>query len=93
MRITNTMLEARVKTLNEILKRPIAPWTEEGDRYRANIGNYHLSGQNGYTSLHVMCNENGGVHSMFSGTKQGVMDYINAFLAGYRQAQEDKEGL
>lgn len=89
MRITNKILEAKVKTLNRVLGRPETAWTKSGEKCTANVGNIHFSGQNGYTSLYVMANENGGVHSLYSGSKSAVADYIHAYMSGYLQAQEE----
>lgn len=92
MRMTMKGLEAKVTRLNTILNRPLTAWTKTEQGLKANIGNYHLSGSYGYTNLHCMCNENGGVHSVKSGTKQDIADYIDAFIAGYVQAKEDMRG-
>lgn len=92
MRITMKGLEAKVTRLNTVLNRPVTAWTKTEQGCRANIGNYHLSASYRCLNLHYMCNENGGVHSIKSGTKQDIADYIDAFIAGYYQAKEDMKG-
>jgi hypothetical protein len=81
-RITDKMLQYRVDTINELLKRPKEPWTKRRDgSNKASIGNFHLSGAYGRTLLHEMVNEGGGVNDVFGlCTKRELFDFMGAFI-------------
>ena len=60
--ITKKMLEKKVDYLNQLTGNPTVPWTKNKDgKFKANIGNYHLSGAYGGYSLERMCTDGGGV--------------------------------
>ena len=84
-RITIANLEAVVARINRLTGSPAAPWRREGDRSRANIGNYHLSHAYGGVCLHRMANESGGVNTpLGSGhvPKRELYEQLHAFLRG-----------
>ena len=41
-RITENMLKIRVDYLNRVTNNPTEPYKKDGNRYRAQIGHYHL---------------------------------------------------
>lgn len=64
-RITKADLSALVTYLNTITNNPDTPYTKgEDGTYRANPGNYHLSGAYGGHALHQMANDGGGVRDV-----------------------------
>lgn len=65
-RITRAHLDAKAQTINSMTKSPAEPSRMVDGKYRANVGNYHISGPYGGYSLHRMCNESGGVSDVFS---------------------------
>lgn len=92
-RITIANLEAVVSRINRLTGSPSTPWRREGDRNRANIGNYHLSQCYGGVSLHRMANESGGVTTpLGSGhvPKRELYEQLHAFARGLEIAQEDR---
>ena len=62
-RITDSMLEARVRRLNELTGSPLSPYSTIDGRAVANIGNFHLSYAYGGVCLHRMANESGGIRT------------------------------
>ena len=86
-RITEKMLQARIDYLNEITGNPAAPYIkDENGRYKAQIGNYHLSHAYGGVCVHQISNEGGGVREpLFSGygTKRGCFEALCSFISGY----------
>lgn len=64
-RITRSFLEAKANTINSMTKSPAEPSRMVDGKYRANVGNYHISGAYGGYCLHRMCNEAGGVSDVF----------------------------
>ena len=92
-RITIANLEAVVARINRLTGSPATPWRREGDRNRANIGNYHPSHAYGGVSLHRMANEGGGVTTPIGSghvPKRELYEQLHAFLRGIDVAQEDR---
>lgn len=90
-RITIANLEAVVARINRLTGSPETPWRREGDRNRANIGNYHLSQCYGGFCLHRMSNESGGVTTplgMGHVPKRELYEQLHAFARGIEAAQE-----
>ena len=90
-RITIANLEAVVARINRVTGSPSTPWRREGDRNRANIGNYHLSHAYGGACLHRMANESGGVTTPLGlghVPKRELYEQLYAFLRGIDAAQE-----
>lgn len=84
-RITVANLEAVVDRINRLTGSPATPWRREGDRNRANIGNYHLSQAYGGVCLNRMANESGGVTTplgMGHVPKRELYEQLHAFLRG-----------
>ena len=90
-RITIANLQAVVDRINRVTGSPSTPWRREGDRNRANIGNYHLSHAYGGVCLHRMANEGGGVTTpLGSGhvPKRELYEQLHAFARGLEMARE-----
>lgn len=89
-RITIANLEAVVDRINRATGSPSSPWRREGDRNRANIGNYHLSHAYGGVCLHRMCNESGGVTTPLGlghVPKRELYEQLHAFVRGIEIAK------
>ena len=85
MRITRKHLEPIIDRLNRLTGSPSEPWTNDGDKFRANIGNFHLSEAYGGYCLHRMSNEHGGVSDVFSSghiKARDLYDQLHAYLRG-----------
>ena len=93
-RITDKHLQYRVDRINEVLNRPKESWTRKKDgSLRANIGNFHLGGAYGRTSLQEMMNEGGGVTQTFGlYTKRELFDLMGAFLSGIEVVRKTAAG-
>lgn len=92
-RITIDNLQAVVDRINRLTGSPATPWSREGDRNRANIGNYHLSHAYGGVCLHRMCNESGGVTTPLGlghVPKRELYEQMHAFARGIEVALEDR---
>ena len=89
-RITKAILERKVDYLNRVTDSPETPWTRNADgKLKANIGNYHLSGAYGGWTLHHMCNDGGGVHSVLNCgyvPKRDLASLIDAYVYGIQAA-------
>lgn len=84
-RITDKHLEEKIAYLNKITGSPAEPYTLEGGKLKANIGNFHLSHAYGGVCLHRMFNEAGGVSSTLSTghiTKRELSGLIAAYIRG-----------
>jgi hypothetical protein len=92
MRTTIKTLETLCRWINERTGSPLEPYTrEEGGKFRANIGNYHLSQAYGGVCLHRMHNESGGVTTpLVHGhiPKRELEIAMRAFLSGLETAKE-----
>ena len=86
MRITVKHLELKIDHLNKITGNAATPWTKNGDgKFKANIGNYHLSGAYGGVCLHQMHSDGGGVSDVFNCghvPKADLYSRISAFMIG-----------
>ena len=90
-RITEKQLQAVVDRLNRITGSPLEPYAKEGDKYVAQIGNYHLSHAYGGACLHRMYNEGGGVTSPLSTghvSKRELLGLLHAYVNGIESQQE-----
>lgn len=93
MRITESMLQARIDRLNKITGSPMTTYSTVDGRNRANVGNFHLSHANGGVCVHRICNESGGCDSPILGyhaTKRETFDTLCAFIAGFELAQQTR---
>lgn len=65
-RITIKHLEAKADTINRMTNSPVESSRMVDGKYRANVGNYHISCAYGGYCLHRMVNEFGGARDVFS---------------------------
>ena len=88
-RITVSNLEAVVARINRVMGTPSEPYTRNGDKFTANIGNYHLSGAYGGYALHRMHNDGGGVQTIIGGysPKRELYEKMHVFLTGVEAEQ------
>jgi hypothetical protein len=90
-RITDSMLESRVKRINELTNSPLTLYSKIDGKNVANVGNFHLSRSYGGVCLHRMCNESGGVRTpiiSYHTTKRHLYDLMNAWIDGIEFARE-----
>ena len=83
--ITMGNLNAMVAQINRATGNAQEPWTRDGDKLRANIGNYHLSGAYGGYALHQMLTDGGGIRDVFGSghvAKRDLYERMRAFVAG-----------
>ncbi len=84
--IKQSDLEAVVLRLNKATKSPETSYTKlKTGKYKANVGNYHLSFSYGGVCLHRMSSLGGGVDDVFScghTTKRDLYNRIHAYLIG-----------
>lgn len=86
-RISMQTLEAVCTRLNKTLDRP-ETYCAEGQPFRANVGNFHISGALGGLSLFEVANELGGVHSYAQGlTRREMFDCLHNLLTGIALAR------
>ena len=84
-RVTESELKSLVDYLNQITNQPAEQYAEVDGKYRANVGNYHLSFAYGGVTLHQMVNDGGGVTTPLGGgyfTKRELAAKLRAFIAG-----------
>ena len=90
-RITEKQLQALVDRLNRVTNSPATPYTRNGDKLTANIGNHHLSWAYGGVELDRMDNQGGGISCPLGsghGTKRELWDKIHAYIAGIEAGQK-----
>ena len=90
-RITDSMLENRVKRINELTNSPLTPYSKVDGKIVANVGNFHLSHSCGGVCLHRMCNDSGGVRTPIISchtTKRHLYDLMKAWIDGIEFARE-----
>ena len=90
-RITRAHLEAKAATINSMTKSPLESSRMVEGKYRANVGNYHISGSYGGYCLHRMANESGGVNDVFDTghiTARQLAALMSAYTAGLYDASK-----
>ncbi len=91
-RITNAMLQSRIDYLNEITGSPMEySTTDSSGKFRANIGNYHLSGAYGGWELQRVNNTSGGVSTPLNTghiSKRELLNLLDAFIKGINTTKE-----
>ena len=95
-RITRKNLEAAIDTLNRMTGSPSEPYRKEGEKWVANIDNFHISGAYGGVALHRMCNEGGGIRDIFQRghmPMRELYELIHAYRKGIEFAREQHEAL
>jgi hypothetical protein len=89
-RITLAHLEAKAATINGMTKSPEKPYRMVDGKYRANVGNYHISGAYGGYCLHRMATEGGGVSDVFGIghiPARELAGLMSAYMAGLYDAK------
>src|SRR6185369_12657515 len=88
-RITLKNLEALAATINRETGSPATYCNNDGGKFKANVGHYHMDGAYGGYKLVRVVNEGGGIICITSGylPKREVYDLMHAFLAGIRAQQ------
>ena len=90
-RITEKDLQGVVDRINRVTKSPEATYTKIDGKYKANVGNYHLSYAYGGVSLHRINNEGGGISDVFRCghvPKRELYQRMQAFISGLDQGGE-----
>ena len=87
--ITKKTIEAQIERLNLETNNPPAPYVRDGEKFTAQIGNYHLSGAYGGYSLHRMETDGGGISDVFGCghiSKRDLSARISAMMRGIHAA-------
>ena len=83
-------LEAITARINRVFGAPAEPYTRGADgRFRANVGNFHLSQAYGGACLHRTMNEDGGVVDVLTCghiPRRALQSAMLAYLAGVYDA-------
>lgn len=92
-RITVKNLRALAATLNRMTGSPEKSYSDNnGDcKFKANIGNYHISQAYGGYSLHRMLNDAGGVSEVLTSGHVPARELyyrIHAYIRGLQDAKE-----
>lgn len=87
--ITKSNLQAVVDRINRMTGSPLEPYTRTGEvpsqKYKANIGNYHLSGAYGGYALYQMNTDGGGITDVLRVghvSKRELYNLMHAFIRG-----------
>lgn len=87
--ITKADLKATVDRINRITGSPLEPYAKSGEvpkqTYKANIGNYHLSGAYGGYALHRMDTDGGGITDVLRVghvSKRELYNLMHAYIRG-----------
>ena len=83
-RITQKTLQAVVDRINRTAGTPFTPYRKSGEKFVAEIGNYHLDYAYGGVKLVQMSNESGGIRTITTGfvPKRELYNQLHAFLNG-----------
>lgn len=84
-RITRKNLDACAAMLNRMTGSPLEPYEGSHGAWKAQPGNFHISGAYGGYALHRMVNEGGGVSDIFSRghmPARELYELIHAFRRG-----------
>jgi len=94
-RITQKDLEHLVSRINRALNRPETPYgKDENGKFKANLGNFHISGAYGGVALEEIQTDGGGVRRISTdgyGTKRQLYTWMTAFLSGIEVTAEKGE--
>ena len=85
MRVSEKMLESLCETINNLKGAPVAPYSRDNGKFKANIGNYHLYFAYGSVALHKTNNEGGGITEIIGlSTKKDLYYQMQSFIRGAR---------
>jgi len=85
MRTNIATLQSLIERINIATNSPATPYSRNGEKLTANIGNFHLSQAYGGVCVHRMANDAGGITTpIWHGhiTKKEAEAKMRAFLAG-----------
>lgn len=92
-RTTMAHLEGLIRRLNRVAGTPETTYNKDGNKWTANIGNFHLDSAYGGYSLVQMMSEGGGVkdvlHCGFT-TKSELYSLIYAYISGIEFKEEQQ---
>jgi hypothetical protein len=93
-RITRKTLDAIVARINTMTNSPSEAYTKDAEgKYRANIGNFHISGSYGGYALHRMVTDGGGVTDVFNVGHQSARNMADRMYAFVRGLEFAKQGV
>lgn len=95
MRITESQLKTQIRNLNLKSGTPVDPYVKEGDKYKAQPGNFHLSMAYGGYCLHQNV-EGGGIRDVFSCghvSKRELFEKIHAYMGAMRDMDDKNAQL
>ena len=78
-------LKTLCEQINKASGQPLEPYTQTDGRFKANVGNYHLSQAYGGVCLNQMVNESGGCSAplgSYHRPKKQLESEMRAFLSG-----------
>lgn len=92
-RITSKKLDALCDRLNEMTGNPLSAYakSEDGGRWEAQPGCYHIDGAYGGYALYQICNDAGGCSDTLSlghVPARQLYDAIHSFMRGIRAGKE-----
>ena len=93
-RITEAILGARVRGLNERTGNPLEPYkrNENTGRYEAQIGCFYVGGAYGGFRLEQIVGEGGGCRDIsLRGTRRDVYNFIGAMLTGFQLCERIRD--
>lgn len=95
MRVTIKDLQSIVDRINRITNSPMEPYTKTPDgKYKANVGNYHLSQAYGGVDLHRMSNEAGGVYTPLNCghvSKRELQKLLFSYISGLTEERKGEK--
>jgi hypothetical protein len=93
-RITRKTLEAIAARINAVTNSPLESYSKDTQgKYRANVGNFHISGAYGGYCLHRMVNIDGGVTDVFNVGHQSARNMADRMYAFVRGLEFAKQGV
>jgi hypothetical protein len=88
MRVTEKDLKSVVDRINKITGSPMEPYPMQGEKWIAQVGNYHINGAYGGWQLCRMANAHGGVRNVMNSgyvSKKELYNLMQAFLYGLKK--------
>ena len=85
MKTSIKTLEYLVSQINTLTDSPATPYTRDGDKMKANIGNFHLSQAYGGVCVHRMANDSGACSEPIwsgHGTRKEAEMKLRAYISG-----------
>jgi hypothetical protein len=87
MRISQSDLQYKIDTINELLGYYKKPYSNTYNKIRANKGTFYISKAYGGYRIEQICNEGGGCRDIsYRGTKKECYFYAKGIIEGIEQA-------